>query len=106
MKRILNLSLSCFNVGLKVITRVLLIVLSASFYQSFVLVEILLNNSNVWYPKCFSNCLHRIQKYVARIMIFTLHRSTAKVMLAIIPNIYYFYILKKNSGKIFSFEAL
>lgn len=84
MKRILNLSLSCFNFGLKVITRIILTVLSSSVYHSFVLGEILLNNLNVRYPKCFSNCVHRIQKYVARITFFILQRSTAKVMLAII----------------------
>ncbi|XP_046963491.1 fatty-acid amide hydrolase 2-B-like isoform X2 [Vanessa cardui] len=81
MKKLINFSLSCFNVGLNVITRVFLIVLSASVYQGFIIAEVLLNNSNVWYPKRLSDFVESIQENISRITFNILQKSTTKVVM-------------------------
>ncbi|CAH2239929.1 jg3360 [Pararge aegeria aegeria] len=78
---VLNLCLSCLNAGLYVFTRVFLIILSASVYQGFVLAEVLLNNSNVWYPKWLSDLLENIHVVLSKITAFSLRRITVKVVM-------------------------
>lgn len=54
-------------------------VLSASVYQVFVLAEVLLNNSHVWYPKWLSGFLERLHGALSKIVAFLLRRITVKV---------------------------
>lgn len=76
---IINLWFSCFNASLNVVTRVVLIVISVSVYHAFVLAEVLLNNSNVWYPDRLSKLVDLMQQRLARFTFAVLRKSTTKV---------------------------
>ncbi|CAH0729386.1 unnamed protein product, partial [Brenthis ino] len=79
---ITNFWFSCFNASLNVFTRVVLIIISASVYHAFVLVEVLLNNSNVWYPERLSKLVESSQKNVSKFTFLTFRSfSTQAVMM-------------------------
>lgn len=65
---LLNLCSSCFNASLNVFTRVVLIVISASLYQGFVLAEVFLNSYNVVYPPYLAKPLAKGQSNVSRVV--------------------------------------
>ncbi|XP_061711123.1 fatty-acid amide hydrolase 2-B isoform X3 [Cydia pomonella] len=56
------------NASLNVCTRVFLLVLSASVYQGFVLVEVFLNSYNLVYPPYFAKSITRGQYYVSSVV--------------------------------------
>ena len=76
---IIALWFSCFNGSLKIVTRIVLIVLSAIVYNTFVLAEVLLNNSNVWYPERLAKLVESIQEHISKLTLTMLRICTTKV---------------------------
>lgn len=70
-----NMCSSCVNTSLNIVTRCVLIVLSASIYQGFVLGEVFLNSYNLVYPPYLEGplatcqcCVVGVGGYVLRII--------------------------------------
>ncbi|XP_013165137.1 PREDICTED: fatty-acid amide hydrolase 2-B-like isoform X1 [Papilio xuthus] len=57
-----SVCLAFFNKTTNFVTRLLLILLSASVYNGFVIAEVLLNNSNLWYPPWLSKANVELQR--------------------------------------------
>ncbi|XP_053603765.1 fatty-acid amide hydrolase 2-B-like isoform X1 [Plodia interpunctella] len=57
----LNIFNSCFNASVNVFTRAVLIIISASIYQAFVLIEVFLNSYNLLYPPYLSKPVVKIK---------------------------------------------
>lgn len=57
-----SVCLAFFNKTTNIVTRVFLILLSASVYNGFVIAEVLLNNSNLWYPPWLSKANVELQR--------------------------------------------
>ncbi|XP_063824144.1 fatty-acid amide hydrolase 2-B-like [Ostrinia nubilalis] len=65
-----NLFNSCFNAGVKVCTRAVLIVISAVIYQLFVIVEVFLNSYHLVYPPYLEKPIMEIQNFISKVFGF------------------------------------
>lgn len=74
-----SICISCFNAGINVATRAVLIVLSASIYQGFVIVECFLYSYKQVYPPYFEARVANLQRHVSIIVSYVV-KIVAKVI--------------------------
>lgn len=77
---IIKIGVSCFNASVNVCTRVVLLILSASVYQGFVIIEVLINNVDVWYPPMVSGFVAKIQTKTLLVNRYVLREIAIKVI--------------------------
>ncbi|XP_038220112.1 fatty-acid amide hydrolase 2-B-like isoform X1 [Zerene cesonia] len=58
-----------FNFALVIFSRVVLVIISASVYNVFILIEILLNNTDVWYPETLLKRIEKIHKFISNVSV-------------------------------------
>ncbi|CAH2071464.1 unnamed protein product, partial [Iphiclides podalirius] len=71
---------SFFDAGTNIVTRFVLLILSSAIYHGFVIAEVLLNNSHLWYPPCLSQANVKLQRVLYKfinIYFATVARKTA-----------------------------
>lgn len=80
MPSLFNICISCFNAGINVITRAILIVFSASIYQGFVICECFMYSYQQVYPPYFEVRVAKGQRYVSKTVGYVI-KVVAKVIL-------------------------
>lgn len=68
---VFNFYFSCVNASVNVISRIVLIIMTAMLYQSFVLIEVFLNSYNLVYPPYLSKTVSKMHQIVSTIAMFT-----------------------------------